>query len=194
LRTIVRESSVANGVGAASIVGMITIRPATWTDVETLRSLAAAIWREYYPAILAREQIEYMLDLMYSPEAIHREMAAGVTWELVSAEAPVGHLAFTLDQAAGTLTLHKLYLVPRLHGQGLGRRLLDHVKDVARGAGAQTIRLQVNKRNTRAIRAYARAGFHVTGAIVAAIGGGFVMDDFVMAWEPVHTEEKGRVT
>jgi ribosomal protein S18 acetylase RimI-like enzyme len=41
--------------------------------------------------------------------------------------------------------------------------------------------LTVNKRNTRAIAAYRRNGFTVLEAVVADIGGGFVMDDFLMS-------------
>jgi ribosomal protein S18 acetylase RimI-like enzyme len=130
-----------------------------------------------------------MLELMYSPEVIRREMAGGVTWELVTApaiagagqaDAPVGYLSFSFDEPSGTVTLHKLYLVPRLHGQGLGRSLLEHVRNAAGRFGARAIRLQVNKRNVRAIRVYERAGFVVTDAIVSDIGGGYVMDDYVM--------------
>jgi ribosomal protein S18 acetylase RimI-like enzyme len=40
--------------------------------------------------------------------------------------------------------------------------------------------LQVNKRNEKAIKLYRRAGFAVREEIVVDIGGGFVMDDYVM--------------
>jgi RimJ/RimL family protein N-acetyltransferase len=44
-----------------------------------------------------------------------------------------------------------------------------------------TLILNVNKQNLRAIRAYERNGFFVREAVVVDIGGGFVMDDYVMA-------------
>jgi ribosomal protein S18 acetylase RimI-like enzyme len=40
--------------------------------------------------------------------------------------------------------------------------------------------LNVNKRNTRAIAAYQRNGYVVAERVTLDIGGGFVMDDFVM--------------
>jgi ribosomal protein S18 acetylase RimI-like enzyme len=108
-------------------------------------------------------------------------MAEGVMWHLVSHHGePVGFISCGFDDPARQVKLHKLYLLPRLHGQGLGRQMLEQVKAQAVLRGAREIRLQVNKQNTRAIRAYERAGFRVRESAVADIGGGFVMDDFIM--------------
>ena len=43
--------------------------------------------------------------------------------------------------------------------------------------------MQVNKRNDRAIAAYQKAGFCIAEEAVLDIGGGFVMDDFLMEKE-----------
>ena len=43
--------------------------------------------------------------------------------------------------------------------------------------------LSVNKRNAKAIAAYHRNGFVIAESVVTDIGGGFVMDDYVMAKE-----------
>jgi diamine N-acetyltransferase len=40
--------------------------------------------------------------------------------------------------------------------------------------------LAVNKRNVNAINAYLKHGFRIAEAVVKEIGGGFVMDDYVM--------------
>jgi GNAT superfamily N-acetyltransferase len=79
------------------------------------------------------------------------------------------------------MKLHKLYLLPELHGGGLGSRMLKHCADEARRLGAHRLMLAVNKRNHRAIAAYRRNGFAVAEAVVTDIGGGFVMDDYLMA-------------
>lgn len=77
--------------------------------------------------------------------------------------------------------LHKLYLLPELHGHGLGSRLLQHVEHEARKLGGCRMILTVNKRNAKAIAAYQRNGFVIAESVVTDIGGGFVMDDYVMA-------------
>ncbi len=160
---------------------MLVIRRASEADIPTIRALADQIWRAYYPGIITVEQIDYMLGWMYSPEAIRGELAAGVVYELAwLAGEPVGFLAHEFDPAARQMKLHKLYLQPALHGRGLGRAMLENVLQSAQAAGATVVFLQVNKQNVRAIRAYERAGFRITQAICSDIGGGFVMDDFVM--------------
>ena len=72
-------------------------------------------------------------------------------------------------------------LRPELHGRGLGSQLLKHGEDEARRLGARRLILAVNKRNARAITAYQRNGFGVVESVMADIGVGFVMDDFIMA-------------
>jgi ribosomal protein S18 acetylase RimI-like enzyme len=58
---------------------------------------------------------------------------------------------------------------------------LQHVeREVRAGAGRRLI-LSVNKRNTRALAAYRRNGFIITESVITDIGGGFVMDDYIMA-------------
>ena len=164
-----------------SLPAVITIQPATPADIPTLGSLARRIWDEYYPGIITREQIDYMLARMYDATTIRREMAEGVAWDLVRRPTePVGFISYSFDAADFRVKLSKLYLLPQLHGCGIGRHMLQHVQATAAQLGAREVWLQVNKRNTRAIRAYQRAGFSVCEAVVSDIGGGFVMDDFIM--------------
>ncbi len=154
---------------------------ATDADIPMLRSLADTIWHACYPSIITHAQIDYMLGRMFSAEVIRRELAVGVRWELTHLDGePIGFLSCTHDATQHLLKLNKLYLLPAHHGRGYGRAMLDHVKTLAAELHAKCIRLTVNKANARALRAYERAGFRTLDAIVTDIGGGFVMDDFVM--------------
>lgn len=160
---------------------MLEFRRATEVDIPILRELADRIWRDYYPAVIGHAQVDYMLPRMYAEEVIRQEMAGGTVWELASAEnAPIGFFSIGLDDT-GRAKLHKLYLDTGAHGRGYGQQLINRAVDAARELGATGIWLQVNKQNTRAIRAYERAGFHLEREAVVDIGGGFVMDDFIMA-------------
>ena len=149
-------------------------------EISLLRSLAERIWRGSYASMISPAQIDYMLALMYSPEKIRAELDAGLHWEIAELDRdPVGFLAveFTPERIAH---LHKLYLLPELQGRGLGQEMLARVVTLAAERAAHEIRLRVNKGNLKAQRAYERAGFQVIDALVADIGEGYVMDDYVL--------------
>ena len=61
--------------------------------------------------------------------------------------------------------------------------MLDQVAMRAKEAGFSKLRLNVNKYNDKAIRAYRRNNFTTVEAVKIDIGGGFYMDDFVMEKE-----------
>lgn len=159
----------------------LTFRPATHADIPLLRELAGRIWRACYPGVITAGQIEYMLGWMYSGGKIAEEMACGVAWELAFLEsAPAGYLSLGFHDI-GVADLHKLYLLPDLHGHGLGQAMLTHVSGIAAGRGCREVRLRVNKKNERALRSYMQAGFRIVEAVVGEIGGGFVMDDYILS-------------
>lgn len=155
-------------------------RPATTADIPVLRELAEQVWRVSYATMIPPEQIDYMLEWMYGAGQIAREMEEGVAWELaLSDDRPIGFFSLGLEEPARA-KLHKLYVLPERQGAGLGQALLARAQALAAARGASEICLQVNKRNTRAIRAYERAGYVVERSAVFDIGQGFVMDDFIM--------------
>jgi len=156
----------------------------TESEIPVLRQLAHRIWHAHYPIIISPAQIDYMLERMFATEVLREDLAKGVQWEFAwHEERRAGFLSCVPEPEARRIKLSKLYLLPELHGRGLGQEMLDRVKAHARKIEARQIHLTVNKRNERAIRAYQKAGFQITGETVADIGGGYVMDDFLMTWE-----------
>jgi GNAT superfamily N-acetyltransferase len=157
------------------------IRPATEGDIPVLRDLAGRIWRECYPGIITPEQIEFMLGWMYSEEKIREELRAGFVWEIAEEDgAAAGFLSFSREDD-GRVKLHKMYVLPERQRRGIGQQMLAHVCECARTLGASDVWMQVNKRNERAIAAYLKGGFRIEKEAVFDIGGGFVMDDYLMA-------------
>lgn len=160
---------------------MLTFHPATDCDIPALRALAETIWRESFAGIISPAQMAYMHGWMYSPATIARELAEGVHWEIARLGGEnAGYLSVTVG-ADGVAKLNKLYLLPALQGKGLGQQMLAHVSAIASARGAREMRLQVNKRNLRAQRAYERFGFTRIEEAVFDIGGGYVMDDYIFA-------------
>ncbi len=157
----------------------------TDTDIETLFELASTIWPICFENIVTREQIDYMLAKMYAPDTIRHETAAGAPFFFVKSEGKnIGYLSYDLfPNSNGIIILHKIYLLPEYWSQGIGNQLIAHVCKQARTAGATAVELNVNKTNSRALKAYGRAGFFVKESVRFDIGGGFEKNDYIMRKE-----------
>jgi GNAT superfamily N-acetyltransferase len=159
------------------------IVPATEADLPGISGLASVIWRAHYPGIITMAQIDYMLAKMYSIATMRDELRAqGIRYERLLVEDEfVGFASYGPTEEPGDYKLHKLYVDPAWHGRGLGSLLLQHCERAAGRLGAGRLILAVNKRNAKAIAAYERNGFAIADSVVTDIGGGFVMDDYIMA-------------
>ncbi len=170
--------------GNKILTRMTTFQPATDADLPLIRALAERIWRACYREIISLAQIEYMLGWMYSEEALRRDLREGICYELITRAAlPIGYLAHGLHADGAEWRLHKLYILPEHHGAGIGQQAIEHVCEAAAACGAQRLSLGVNKQNARALRAYERAGFRIAEAVIHDIGGGYVMDDYILIRE-----------
>ena len=161
----------------------VRIIGATEADLGAVGELAAQIWRKHDPGIITTEQIEYMLSRGYSRDALRRflvEDGAGLALAYVGRRL-AAFAAYHRTDHAGEIKLDKLYVHHDYHGRGVGSRLIAHVEAAARAQRRKTIVLNVNKNNVKAIAAYERNGFAVRESVIVDIGGGFVMDDYVMA-------------
>ena len=170
--------------------GDVTLTPVTEPDFPVLRQLADTIWRQHYVGIISAGQIDYMLAGRFSDEALRTHMQAADKWlELLRvAGTPVGYCGYELADMDGdrseaspaTMKLGQLYVLETHRGMGLGRFMLGHIEGRTRELGCRSLWLQVNKQNIGAIGFYRAAGFEVVREAVFDIGGGFVMDDYVM--------------
>lgn len=159
------------------------IREAALTDIDAIRTLADRIWRACYPGIISLEQIEYMLAKMYAPEAIRADLGERrIRYLLIglNGETPDGFAAFGPGDVEGEIFLHKLYIDPERQRRGLGSALIREIARRGRSAAARAIVLRVNRGNQRAIEAYERNGFAIVAEVCDDIGGGFMMDDYLM--------------
>lgn len=161
----------------------VQILPATEEHLPALAKLAGVIWRQHYPGIISREQIEYMLGKMYALETLRTELRRKQIRfvRLLVGERFVGFASFGPQPEPGVMKLHKCYLLPEMHGCGYGSLLLKHCEREARQLGAKRLILAVNKHNTKAVAAYQRNGFVVVESVITDFGHGFVMDDYIMA-------------
>jgi ribosomal protein S18 acetylase RimI-like enzyme len=154
----------------------------TAADFENLARLGETIWRSHYTRIIGSAQIDYMLAERYTPDKLRLYLNADDRWLMllrINGQA-VGYCSYASTDDPNEMKLEQLYLLPELHGKGLGKLMLRHVEEQTRVRGCSTLTLQTNKRNAAAIAFYRKAGFTVREAAVFDIGNGFVMDDYVM--------------
>ena len=160
----------------------VRIAPLAAKEAGYLCALAGEIWRRHYADIIGAAQIEYMLEQRYSPAVVSAELQRGDLWwdQLLVDDQMVGFASYFLTGKAGAMKLDKLYVHHAHQRRGYGRMLLDHAVTIARAHGCGTLMLAVNKNNRKAIAAYAKYGFRIADSVVKDIGGGFVMDDYIM--------------
>lgn len=158
---------------------MFGIQKATVAEIPLIRALTFQVWPQTYSPILSKEQIEYMLEMMYSEAALQQQMKEGSQFLIVyESEEPVGFASYQEIQPS-IFKLHKIYVLPSQQGKGTGRFLLDHILEEIKQNGAAVLQLQVNRYN-KARNFYEKLGFTVIEEADFDIGNGYFMNDYVM--------------
>ena len=174
---------------------MFTYRRATTDDIELVRSIAKVAFPATYSTIISAEQIDYMMEWMYSAKKLQQEISGNITYLLAEVDGrTVGYLSFGPDEgAAAALSaaapgqgrlfhLHKIYLLPEAQGGGNGKRLFMAGEREMRLAGATAFELNVNRGNP-ALGFYRHLGMQLSRSGDFDIGGGFFMNDHIMRKE-----------
>ena len=162
---------------------MTTIRDAVTGDIPLIRRLAQEIWPDAYGQLLSKDQLTYMLELFYSPDALHTQMLEGHRFLILEEdEIPQGFADFSEIDPPGTTKLNKLYVLPSGQGKGWGRLLLEQVIALSSALEAHAIQLQV-KRDNKAKHFYEKMGFRVLHELDLEIGEGYFMRDYVMQYD-----------
>ena len=160
---------------------MLLIRDATTADIPLIRELAGKVWPQTYIPIVGEAQVAYMLHQFYTPEALAEQMGVGKQQFIIGniEDCPVAFASFSQmdDENA---KLHKLYILPGLQGQGIGRDLLVHIAGRVRKLAANSLLVNVNRYNAPAISFYEKTGFSQFKEEDIDIGNGYFMNDYVM--------------
>lgn len=163
---------------------MITLIEATEHDLPIIRDIAYQTWPTTFGEILSPGQISYMLEMMYSLDALKMQIHAQNHVFLLAQEndskAYLGYISYEFDYKGHSKTkIHKIYLLPASQGKGVGRLLIDKVAELAEEHQSKSLSLNVNQYN-KAIQFYERMGFAVVGNEIIDIGNGFLMEDLIM--------------
>ena len=121
----------------------IQITPAGLNDRAFIRSVSERTWPSTYGHIISKEQIDFMLDWMYSDESLATQMNTGCAFYIASSKkdngdwVAIGFCSVSIVME-NTLTqietnkveliqshkLNKLYVLPSAQGSGAGKALL----------------------------------------------------------------------
>lgn len=156
------------------------IRVAALDDVKLIRELSLRIWPQTYESILSKDQIDYMMDLMYSETSLRNQITnENVCFLILSVnEKPVGFAAYN-EPGQRIWKLHKIYILPEVQGIGAGRRLIEYIEHDIKSRNGIALQLQVNRDNT-ARSFYEKLGFKIIETADFDIGNGFFMNDYIM--------------
>ncbi|MCW3109879.1 MAG: GCN5-related N-acetyltransferase [Segetibacter sp.] len=157
----------------------LVIRPASFNDIPFIRQIADKTWPTAYEALLGKEQVAYMLEMLYSHSALEDQMKKQHYFFLALKDyEPVGFASFS-HIGSDIYKLHKLYVLPSQQKTGLGKTLLETVETISKSMGAKKLQLNVNRKNI-ARNFYERNGFTVIKEEDIDIGGGYFMNDYIM--------------
>ena len=105
-----------------------------------IHDMAQVVFRHTYREILSPEQMEYMMEWMYSPENLLKQLDEGHVYYIAYHDGKAcGYVSVQHEGIAddGRLLFHlqKIYVLPSEQGHGLGRALFDravaHVQEIA---------------------------------------------------------------
>lgn len=164
---------------------MFSIRKATTNDIHLIHEMAWVVFPHTYKEILTPEQIDYMMEWMYSEDSLHKQMEE---------DGHIYYLAFKGDEPAGYLSiqpegehvfhLQKIYVLPSFQGMKLGKQLFEQaIKAIKELHPAPCqMRLNVNRQN-KALAFYERMGMVKVDEGDFPIGNGYYMNDFIMGMD-----------
>lgn len=160
---------------------MIEIVVAQEQHIPAIRKLADSSWPKAFATILSAEQIDYMMEMMYSQASLEKQMGEGHQYAIVrDSGVDIGYVSYEINQNNSSKTkIHKLYISPDHQRKGLGKLMVDYVALQALDSQNSAVFLNVNKYNTGAIDFYKKCHFYLASEEVIDIGDGFLMDDYV---------------
>lgn len=165
----------------------VYIRKASEDDLKTIHDMAQVVFRHTYREILSPDQMEYMMDMMYSMPNLMLQLQEGHHYYIAyDGPASCGYVSVQHegpdDDGVEVFHLHKIYVMPDAQGKGVGLKLFEtvtgHVRNAVPGRKAR-IELNVNKYN-KAVTFYKHLGMRVLLEEDFPIGNGFYKTDFIM--------------
>lgn len=161
---------------------MITISEAGVSDIKTIQKITNITWPITYGEILSQTQLDYMLGLFYSEEALTKQIEnkEQLFYLISDSESTIGFIGIEHNYKNEAITkIHKIYLLPETQGKGYGKIVFESIEKLALENNSTALLLNVNRFNT-ALNFYKKLGFEIKETVDIEIGNGYLMEDYVM--------------
>ena len=162
------------------MAGYVSTRTAKGdNDFDFIRYVAHTVMHESLDGITPEGQVDYMVKLFFSPDAIEAciaEQQYSYKIVLLNGE-PAGFYSYCpakyFDTTAtdGTF-LSKLYILDFARGKGIWTKVVSTLR--------RPVYLTVKRDDAAVLNICKHCGFRIVQTVVNDIGGGYSMDDFVM--------------
>ncbi|MDY3268360.1 MAG: GNAT family N-acetyltransferase [Phocaeicola sp.] len=174
---------------------MINIKKATEKDIPLINRMAWIAFPATYKDILKKEQIDYMMEWMYSPANILKQMSeeghiyyiaykqTGSDTETGAEgeEKPVGYVSIQ-KEGEDLFHLQKIYVLPEYQKEHAGKALFMHAVSEIRAINGKPCRMELNvNRNNTALGFYMHMGMTKASEGDFDIGNGYFMNDYIMS-------------
>lgn len=165
-------------------MGQLEVRKAeTDTQVREIADLAKVIWNEHFTPIIGKDQVDYMVEKFQSYPALKEQISEGYEYyQIFSGGEFCGYTGIRPEED-NRLFLSKLYLKRESRGHHLATGAFSFLKEICRERGYSAIWLTCNKHNDNSLGVYRHFGFEIIDTQEADIGGGFIMDDYIMEYK-----------
>jgi diamine N-acetyltransferase len=158
----------------------VKLSSASLADIPAISDLAKKIWLQYYPSIISKRQISYMLKLMYSEKSLNEQFnVKGHSFYFIRTESGnIGFLSVNPEEGNNWF-INKFYIDQELASKGIGTTTFKELLQLLK---PKKLTLTVNRQNFKAINFYFKCGFKIREVKDFDIGKGYVMNDFIMEW------------
>ena len=164
---------------------MFTTKQATTVDIQLIHDMAQVVFRNTYRDILSPEQMEYMMEWMYSIDSLHKQIEHDGQVYFIGYydEKPCGYLSVE-QQEADVFHLQKIYVMPDFQGKGIGKKLFQKAIDYIKSIHPAPCMMELNvNRDNKALLFYEHLGMKHMSQGDFDIGNGFYMNDYIMGIE-----------
>lgn len=155
------------------------VRLATLDDVTLIHILAHQIWPVSYRNILSQQQIDFMLQEIYSLDSLKVQFETSTFLIVEEHFKAIGFASYSVShKSLAVFKIHKLYILPAHQGKGVGKLLCDTIKEQVVKEGGQHVELNVN-RNNPAVAFYLKYGFSIFSEVDIPYHQ-FILNDFIL--------------